>query len=153
MRTTLASAVTIVALLVSTEAFAQQPPAGQGHQQEHQQHQQQQPASPPAQAPAPSPGGMGGMQGGMMHGQGGGMHSGGMHAGGMHGGMMGGGMCGMMGGGMMGGGMMGGMGQMMGAQADPKTLGRMLQMRGEVMKAVGDVLIKHGHALEAAPAR
>ena len=148
MRPTFASAVTIVTLLVSTEASAQQPPAGQGHQQEHQQHQQQPQASPPAQAPAPSPGGMDGMQGGMMHEHGGGMHAGGMHAGGMHGGMMGGGMCG-----MMGGGMMGGMGQMMGAQADPKTLGRMLQMRGEVMKAVGDVLIKHGHALEAAPAR
>jgi hypothetical protein len=47
--------------------------------------------------------------------------------------------------------MMGGM--MMGAQSDPKTLGRMLQMRGEMMKAVADVLIKHGQALETAPAR
>jgi hypothetical protein len=27
----------------------------------------------------------------------------------------------------------------------------MLQMRGEIMKAVGEILIKHGQALEAAP--
>lgn len=83
------------------------------------------------------------------------MHGGGM----MGGGMM---MCPMMGGGMMGGRtpMMGGdlMGEggmmgMMGGQADPKTMGRMLQMRGEIMKAVGDVLIKHGRALEAQPAK
>lgn len=70
------------------------------------------------------------------------MHGGGM----MGGGMM---MCPMMGGmmsGMMGGGMMGG-------QTDPKTMGRMLQMRGEMMKAVADVLIKHGKALESQPAK
>jgi hypothetical protein len=48
-------------------------------------------------------------------------------------------MCGMM------GGM--GMGPMMAGTSDPKTLGRMLQMRGEIMKAVGDVLIRHGQAL------
>jgi hypothetical protein len=81
-----------------------------------------------------------GPRGGMM----GGMHQGGMH-GGMHGmmheGMMGGGMC----------GMMGGMG--MAGTSDPKTLARMLQLRGEMMKAVGEVLLKHGQALEVAPAR
>jgi hypothetical protein len=48
---------------------------------------------------------------------------------------------------------MGGMGPMMGAQSDPQALSRMLQLRGEIMKAVGDVLIKHGQALEAAPTR
>jgi hypothetical protein len=44
-----------------------------------------------------------------------------------------GGMCPMMGGGMMSGGMMG----MMGGQSDSP---RMMQMRGEMMKAVGEVL-------------
>lgn len=82
--------------------------------------------------------------------------------GGMHGGMMGGGMMmcpmmsGMMGGGMMGAGEMTGGGcmmGMMGGQADPKTPARMLQMRGEIMKAVGDVLIKYGKALESQPAK
>jgi hypothetical protein len=57
--------------------------------------------------------------------------------------MMGGGMHGSMhGGGMMGGGMMGG--QMMGD--NPKAL----QMRGEMMKAMGDVMIKHGQMMEKA---
>jgi hypothetical protein len=74
----------------------------------------------------------------------------------MHGGMMRGGAMGGMGGGMMGGGMMGGMpgmgdmmGPMMSGQGDPKTMGRMLEMRGEIMKAVGDVLMKHGKAMSA----
>jgi hypothetical protein len=87
----------------------------------------QDPSQPPSQSQPAAPG-----RGGM----------GGMHPGGM-GGMQGGGMC----------GMMGGMGPMMGAASDPKALGRMLQLRGEIMKAVGEVLIKHGQALEAAPAR
>jgi hypothetical protein len=65
------------------------------------------------------------------------MHGGGMAAGGM------------MGPGMMGGGMMGGMMSGMDGQMDPKTRGRMLEMRGEIMKAVGDVLIKHGKAMAA----
>ena len=51
---------------------------------------------------------------------------------------------------MMGGGMHGGMqgGGMMGGQMgdDPKTL----QMRGEMMKAMGDVMIKHGQMMEKA---
>jgi hypothetical protein len=59
-----------------------------------------------------------------------------------HGGQ--GGMCPMMGGGMqggmMGGGMMG-MGQM---GNSPQAL----QMRGEMMKAMGDVMIKHGQMME-----
>ncbi len=54
------------------------------------------------------------------------------------GGMMPGMMCPMM---------MGGMG-MMGSSADPKLTGRMLQMRGEMMKAMGDVMMKHGKMLE-----
>ncbi len=100
--------------------------------------------------PGPPPGGGPGQQ---MPMQGGGMMGGGMMmcpmmGGGMMGGRMP--MMGMMGGDMMGeGGMMG----MMGGQADPKTMGRMLQMRGEIMKAVADVLIKHGRALEAQPAK
>ena len=88
---------------------------------------QHDPSQPPSQSQpaAPGRGGMGGMQGGGM------------------GGMMGGGMC----------GMMAGMAPMMGPASDPRTQARMLQLRGEIMKAVGEVLIKHGQALEAAPAR
>jgi uncharacterized membrane protein YedE/YeeE len=130
MRTTLVLAVIGLTLLAATAASAQQPQqTPPGHQ-----HDSTQPAPPAA--------GRGGMgpRGGMM----GGMHQGGMH-GGMHGmmheGMMGGGMC----------GMMGGMG--MAGTSDPKTLARMLQLRGEMMKAVGEVLLKHGQALEVAPAR
>ena len=48
----------------------------------------------------------------------------------------------MMGSGMMG--MMPMMQQMMTAAQDPKAMGRMLQMRGEIMKAIGDILIKYG---------
>jgi hypothetical protein len=58
-------------------------------------------------------------------------------------GMMG--MCPMMGmGGMMGGGMMGGV---MGS-ADPKAQARMLKLRGDMMKAMGDVLLKHAQEVE-----
>ena len=97
----------------------------------------QQPHAPQAGAPdrpqPAAPGGMGDMMGGGMP-------------------MMGG-MCGMMGGmPMPGGGTMPMMGGMMrgggGGQMDPKTMGRMLQLRGEIMKAVGDVLIKHGKMLD-----
>jgi hypothetical protein len=60
--------------------------------------------------------------------------------------MMASGTCPMMGGGMqggmMGGGMMG-MGQM---GNSPQAL----QMRGEMMKAMGDVMIKHGQMMEKA---
>ncbi len=69
--------------------------------------------------------------------------------GGASGGM---GMCPMMTeGGMMGGGM--GMHGMMGAPADPKAHGRMLQMRGEILKAVGDVLVKYGQTMESEAAK
>lgn len=40
-------------------------------------------------------------------------------------------------------GMMG----MMGAGQDPKAMGRMLQMRGEMLKAIGEVLLKHGASM------
>lgn len=69
--------------------------------------------------------------------------------------MMGGGMmCPMMG--MMPmmqqmmGGMMdpSGMGMMGGGQMDPKAMGRMLQLRGEMLKAIGEVLLKYGKAME-----
>ena len=53
-----------------------------------------------------------------------------------------GGMCPMMGG-MMGGGTMG----MMGGQSEPP---RMIQMRGEMMKAMGEVMLKYGKMMEGA---
>jgi len=78
--------------------------------------------------------------------------------------MMGGMMCPMMGpgmgmmGGMQGQGMMGGMQgrtmmmpgmmEMMMSSEDPKAAARMLKMRGEMMKAMGEVLMKHGAQLE-----
>jgi hypothetical protein len=37
---------------------------------------------------------------------------------------------------------------MMGGTQDPKILGRMLQLRGDMMRAMADVLAKHGKALE-----
>ena len=47
---------------------------------------------------------------------------------------------------MMSGGMMGMMGGgMMGNPSDP----RMLQMRGEMMKAMGDIMMKYGKMMEA----
>jgi hypothetical protein len=53
-------------------------------------------------------------------------------------------MCPMMsGGGMMGGGMMG----MMGSQSDSP---QMMQMRGEMMKAMGEVMMKYGKMMEGA---
>jgi hypothetical protein len=67
----------------------------------------------------------------------------------------------MMGRGMMGQGMMGlmcpmmavmmdppGVGMMGGQQSDPKAVGRLLQLRGDMLKAMGDVLLKHGKAME-----
>jgi hypothetical protein len=52
-------------------------------------------------------------------------------------------------GGMAPGGMMGGMMPgMMGGTQDPKMLGRMLQMRADMMRAMADVLAKHGKAIE-----
>jgi hypothetical protein len=57
-----------------------------------------------------------------------------------------GGMCPMMG--MMGGGMGSGMMGMMGTgQAEPP---RVVQMRGEMMKAMGEVMMKYGKMMEGA---
>ena len=70
----------------------------------------------------------------MGHGPMGGMGPGGM------GGMGGVGMC----------PMMSAMMPMMGNPSDPQTQGRMLQMQGEMMKAIGDVLLKYGKAAEPA---
>ena len=36
----------------------------------------------------------------------------------------------------------------MGDPKDPKAAGRMLQMRGEMLKAIGDIMMKHGKAME-----
>jgi hypothetical protein len=61
-------------------------------------------------------------------------------------------MCPMMGG-MMGGQMdpsgMTGMMSMMGGQMDPKAMARMLELRGDLLKAMGEVMLKHAKALEA----
>ena len=67
----------------------------------------------------------------------------------------------MMGRGMMGRGMMemvcpmmammmdpAGTAMMGGQQMDPKAVGRLLQLRGDMLKAIGDVLLKHGKAME-----
>jgi hypothetical protein len=51
---------------------------------------------------------------------------------------------GMMGGGMMQGGMMPGM--MTGGQSDPRAM----QMRGEMMNAMGDIMMKYGKMMEGA---
>jgi len=76
------------------------------------------------------------------------------HAPMMGAGMMGGMMCPMMGQSMMGRQPMmgmemgrGTMGGMM-AASDPKTMARMLKLRGDIMKAIGDVMLKHAQALE-----
>jgi hypothetical protein len=73
----------------------------------------------PSQPARPMPGGMQGMPGGGMPGM----------MGGHMGGMM---MCPM----MMG---------MMGGQADPRAM----QMHGEMMKAVGDIMMKYGKMMES----
>ncbi len=68
--------------------------------------------------------------------------------------MMGGMMCPMMGQAMMGRQPMMGMGMgagMMGGMmgtSDPKTMARMLKLRGDMMKAMGEVMLKHAQALE-----
>jgi hypothetical protein len=65
-------------------------------------------------------------------------------------------MCPMMGG-MMGGqmdpsgmmGMMSMMSMMGGGQIDPKAMARMLVLRGDLLKAMGEVMLKHAKAMEA----
>ena len=63
--------------------------------------------------------------------------------------------------GMRGGGMQGGMG-MMGGQsgmcahligapmpAEPKAMGRMLQLCGEMFRSMGEIMMKHGKQMES----
>ena len=114
--------VSILALVVSAAAAAHaQAPATPGPRHQHEG------GAPPA---APGPG---------------------------HGGMMPMEMCRqMMGGGhMMGGHMMGGGGPMAGMHGmhatDPKTMSEMMEFRGEMMKAMGEVMIKHARRLGASP--
>ena len=56
---------------------------------------------------------------------------------------------------MMGGNMMGGMmGMPMGGDAqrmDSKTMAQMMEMRGEMMKAMGEIMQKHAKRMQAAP--
>jgi len=61
---------------------------------------------------------------------------------------------------MMGRGMMGTMcpmdptgmvAMMSGGQMDPKVMGRMLEFRGELLKAIGEVMVKHGQAMSKEP--
>ncbi len=57
----------------------------------------------------------------------------------------------MMGGHMAPHGMGMGMARMMGSgRMDPKAMGQMLQLRGEILKAVGEVMVKHRKAMEEA---
>jgi hypothetical protein len=44
--------------------------------------------------------------------------------------------------------MSGGAGHGAAGTSDPKAQARMLRMRGEMMKAMGDVMLKHAEALE-----
>jgi hypothetical protein len=80
--------------------------------------------------------------------------TGGPHGGGMGGGMMGGGMGRMMGGMRGGRGGEGPMGlcptAMMLAHHDAKASARSLRLCGDLLKAMGDVLLKHGAELEKA---
>jgi hypothetical protein len=43
------------------------------------------------------------------------------------------------------------MAMMSGSQMDPKMMGRMLELRGELLKAMGEVMIKHGQAMSKEP--
>jgi hypothetical protein len=42
---------------------------------------------------------------------------------------------------------MGMMAMMGGGQTNPKAMGRALELRGELLKAMGEVMIKHGQAM------
>jgi hypothetical protein len=47
--------------------------------------------------------------------------------------------------------MMGMMAMTGGGQMDSKTMGRLLELRGELLKAMGEVMIKHGQAMDKEP--
>lgn len=128
------TAVLIVLMLVGVSDLAAQQQMGSQRPMMGQSAQQDQPMGQP-----PMMGG--GMMGQPMMG----MPMMGMMCPMMSGGM--GMMSGMMGGQMRGPGMS--MMRMMGSgQLDPKTMGKMLQFRGEMLKAVGEVMMKHGKAME-----
>jgi hypothetical protein len=122
--------LTVLGMAVAMPAFAQQP-AAPGT-----------PAQPAPQMSAPRGPHAGPPAGGMMpmmdmcqQMMAGGMMSG-PHA--MAGGMMGGG-------GMMAGGMMGGP-----QSTDPKMMAHMMEMRGEMMKAMGEIMMKHAQKMQPA---
>ncbi len=56
-------------------------------------------------------------------------------------------MCPMMGGQMDPSGMMSMMGMMGGGERDPKAMARMLEFRGDLLKAMGEVMLKHAKAI------
>jgi hypothetical protein len=56
-------------------------------------------------------------------------------------------MCPMMGGQMDPSGMASMMGMMSAGEMDPKAMAQMLQLRGDLLKAMGDVLLKHSQAM------
>jgi hypothetical protein len=58
-------------------------------------------------------------------------------------------MCPMMGGQMDPSGMMGMMSMMGSGEKDPKAMARMLEFRGDLLKAMGEVMLKHAKAMEA----
>jgi hypothetical protein len=60
------------------------------------------------------------------------------------------GMCPMMGGMMGGGGILGGGMPMMGMTGGQPESPRMVQMRGEMLKAMGEVMMKYGKMMEGA---
>jgi hypothetical protein len=57
-------------------------------------------------------------------------------------------MCPMMGGQMDPSGMVSMMGMMGGGEMDPKAMARMLELRGDLLKAMGEVMLKHAKAME-----
>lgn len=129
--------VTVLALLIvaTDPALGQQPtprPPADAHE-----HAQQpapgRPTPPPGQpAPGPHGGGMGGMTGGSMMGGGMGAMMGGMHGG--HGGDGPIGLC--------------PTAPMM-AHHDAKAMANSLKLCGDLLKAMGDVMLKHAAELEA----
>jgi len=58
-------------------------------------------------------------------------------------------MCPMMGGQMDPSGMMSMMSMMGSGQMDPKVMARMLELQGDLLKAMGEVMLKHAKAMEA----
>lgn len=57
-------------------------------------------------------------------------------------------MCPMMGGQMDPSGMAGMMSMMGGGETDPKAMARMLEFRGDLLRAMGEVMLKHAKAMK-----